>query len=121
MCSDAPIWQEETATAKNVALGSSGAVVPASFDELGDKIRKVKTGTIVPKAEVPPPPVPMDYNWARELGLIRKPASSARSCSTPGSPSRRCSGRTWASAACSRCSGSSGGCRPKPASSWRCV
>ena len=60
MCSDAPIWQEETATTKNVALGSSGAVVPASFDELGDKIREVytklvKAGTIVPKAEVPPP------------------------------------------------------------------
>ena len=30
---------------------------------------------IVPQAEVPPPTVPMDYNWARELGLIRKPAS----------------------------------------------
>ena len=39
---------EETATAKNAALGSS-------YDELGDKIHKVKTGTIVPKAEVPPP------------------------------------------------------------------
>ena len=72
---------EETATVKNAALGSSGAVVPASFDELGDKIRKVKTGTIVPKAEVPPPPVPMDYNWARERGLIRKPASFSTSIS----------------------------------------
>ena len=30
---------------------------------------------IVPQPEVPPPTVPMDYNWARELGLIRKPAS----------------------------------------------
>ena len=52
---------EETATAKNAALGGAGAVVPASFDELGDKIREVytklvKAGTIVPKAEVPPPP-----------------------------------------------------------------
>jgi len=27
------------------------------------------------KPEVTPPTVPMDYNWARELGLIRKPAS----------------------------------------------
>merc|ERR1712227_106064 len=71
---------EETATAKNSALAASGAVVPSSFDELGEKIRDVytqlvKNGVIVPKAEVPPPPVPMDYNWARELGLIRKPAS----------------------------------------------
>lgn len=29
----------------------------------------------MPKEEVVPPTVPMDYNWARELGLIRKPAS----------------------------------------------
>jgi len=35
----------------------------------------VEKGVIVPKAEVAPPTVPMDYNWARELGLIRKPAS----------------------------------------------
>ena len=35
----------------------------------------VQQGVIVPKVEVPPPTVPMDYNWARELGLIRKPAS----------------------------------------------
>jgi len=35
----------------------------------------VSKGVIVPKEEVAPPPVPMDYNWARELGLIRKPAS----------------------------------------------
>ena len=72
--------QEETATSKNAALAAAGAVVPASFDELGEKIRDVynklvQSGTIVPKAEIPPPPVPMDYNWARELGLIRKPAS----------------------------------------------
>ena len=32
-------------------------------------------------SEVPPPPVPMDYNWARELGLIRKPASFITSIS----------------------------------------
>jgi len=72
--------KEETATAKNSALAAAGAVVPSSFDELGEKIRDVyvdlvKKGTIVPKPEIPPPPVPMDYNWARELGLIRKPAS----------------------------------------------
>uniref|UniRef100_A0A3B3HLM1 ATP-citrate synthase n=1 Tax=Oryzias latipes TaxID=8090 RepID=A0A3B3HLM1_ORYLA len=39
------------------------------YDEL------VANGTIVPAQEVPPPTVPMDYSWARELGLIRKPAS----------------------------------------------
>jgi ATP citrate (pro-S)-lyase len=77
---------EETATSKNVALKAAGAEVPSSFDELGEAItvvyrRLVKSGTIVPKPEVPPPPVPMDYNWARELGLIRKPASFMSSIS----------------------------------------
>jgi len=72
--------KEETASAKNKALSDAGASVPTSFDELGEEIAKVYkklviAGTIVPKPEVSPPPVPMDYNWARELGLIRKPAS----------------------------------------------
>ncbi|XP_018318555.1 ATP-citrate synthase isoform X2 [Agrilus planipennis] len=71
---------KETATAKNEALKAAGAYVPESFDSLGDIINSVyqgllKKGIIKPKPEVPPPTVPMDYNWARELGLIRKPAS----------------------------------------------
>jgi len=41
----------------------------------------VHDGTIVVQAEVPPPTVPMDYAWARELGLIRKPASFMTSVS----------------------------------------
>lgn len=70
----------ETASAKNAALKEAGAYVPDSFDNLGDLIQTVyqklvQDGTIVPAPEVPPPTVPMDYNWARELGLIRKPAS----------------------------------------------
>ncbi|CAH2000171.1 unnamed protein product [Acanthoscelides obtectus] len=70
----------ETATAKNEALKAAGAYVPDSFDYLGDVIQNVfeqlvKQGIVVPAPEVPPPTVPMDYSWARELGLIRKPAS----------------------------------------------
>ncbi|MBN3296515.1 ACLY synthase, partial [Amia calva] len=70
----------ETAVAKNQALREAGAIVPRSFDELGDAIKTVcvdlvASGVIVPAQEVPPPTVPMDYSWARELGLIRKPAS----------------------------------------------
>ncbi|ROL03920.1 ATP-citrate synthase [Anabarilius grahami] len=70
----------ETAVAKNQALQEAGAFVPNSFDELGDVIKfvyddLVANGIIVPAQEVPPPTVPMDYSWARELGLIRKPAS----------------------------------------------
>lgn len=71
---------KETATAKNEALKVAGAHVPKSFDTLGDVIQNVyeqlvKEGIIHPAPEVPPPTVPMDYSWARELGLIRKPAS----------------------------------------------
>uniref|UniRef100_A0A9J8AUA3 ATP-citrate synthase n=1 Tax=Cyprinus carpio carpio TaxID=630221 RepID=A0A9J8AUA3_CYPCA len=70
----------ETALAKNKALEEAGAFVPKSFDELGDIIKSVydnlvAKGVIVPAKELPPPTVPMDYSWARELGLIRKPAS----------------------------------------------
>ncbi|KAI5619664.1 ATP-citrate synthase, partial [Silurus asotus] len=70
----------ETAVVKNMALQEAGVYVPKSFDELGDVIRTVydnlvASGVIVPAQEVPPPTVPMDYSWARELGLIRKPAS----------------------------------------------
>ncbi|XP_035389390.1 ATP-citrate synthase isoform X2 [Electrophorus electricus] len=70
----------ETAVAKNQALRDAGVFVPNSFDELGDIIRTVyddlvASGNIIPAQEVPPPTVPMDYSWARELGLIRKPAS----------------------------------------------
>ena len=35
----------------------------------------VSAGMIVPQPEKEPPTVPMDYKWAHELGLIRKPAS----------------------------------------------
>jgi ATP citrate (pro-S)-lyase len=70
----------ETATSKNAALKEAGAYVPDSFDTLGETIAAVynslvQSGAIVPVQEVPPPTVPMDYSWARELGLIRKPAS----------------------------------------------
>lgn len=70
----------ETAVAKNQALSEVGAIVPNNFDELGEVIKAVYDdlvvkGVIVPAQEVPPPTVPMDYSWARELGLIRKPAS----------------------------------------------
>ena len=102
------------------------AVVPPSFDELGDKIRKVKTGTIGGAAAPRPHGLQLGegaraHQETTRASVQASAMSAARSCSTPGSPSRRCSGRTWASAACSPCSGSSGDCRHTPASSWRCV
>lgn len=72
--------ERETALAKNKALKEAGAHVPTSFDYFGDTIAKVfrnmvSQGKIVPKPEVAPPTVPMDYNWARQLGLVRKPSN----------------------------------------------
>lgn len=63
----------EEAGAKNEALARHGAVVPASFDLLGQEIgavyqRLVAKGTIVPKPQLPPPKLPMDYDWA----MVRK-------------------------------------------------
>eukprot|EP01134_Creolimax_fragrantissima_P000835 CFRG0835T1 len=70
----------ETSVAKNKALKDSGAFVPSSFDDLGKTINKVytslvKDGTIVLGIEPPRPQIPIDYSWAQELGLIRKPTS----------------------------------------------
>lgn len=70
----------ETAAAKNGALRAAGAVVPKSFDAIGETINSVysqlvASGVIVPKPEPPVPKIPMDYSWAKRLGLIRKPAN----------------------------------------------
>lgn len=72
--------ESETASAKNAALAAAGAIVPENFDQFGKTIRQVYDklvgeGVIVPAAEVPVPKVPMDYAWAKNLGLIRKPAN----------------------------------------------
>ncbi|EDQ92123.1 uncharacterized protein MONBRDRAFT_35919 [Monosiga brevicollis MX1] len=76
----------ETAVAKNKALKEAGAIVPPSFDSLGDVLKEtydrlVSDGVIVPKPEPPPPRVPIDYKWAQELGLIRKQANFISSIS----------------------------------------
>ena len=69
----------ETAEAKNAALKEAGAVVPDSFDDYGDKIRKtyeklVARGTIKPTPDVPTPKFPADYSRAMKEGAVRKPA-----------------------------------------------
>lgn len=70
----------ETAASKNAAMRAAGFVVPDTFEDLPKVLRAtyeslVAKGTIVPEAEVPPPNIPLDYNWARELGMVRKPAA----------------------------------------------
>jgi len=71
--------QSETARAKNAALAEAGAHVPENFFEFGNKIREVYTklvnaGVLIPAPEPEPPKIPMDYAWAKRLGLVRKPA-----------------------------------------------
>ena len=70
----------ETAEAKNKAMAAAGFIVPDTFEELPQVLREtyddlVASGTIVPQQERDPPVIPMDYKWAQELGLIRKPAA----------------------------------------------
>eukprot|EP01125_Pyxidicula_operculata_P001339 TRINITY_DN11233_c0_g1_i1.p1 TRINITY_DN11233_c0_g1~~TRINITY_DN11233_c0_g1_i1.p1 ORF type:complete len:1090 (-),score=286.41 TRINITY_DN11233_c0_g1_i1:387-3656(-) len=78
--------EKETAIAKNAALAQAGAVIPKNFNELGRDIKRVyqslvKSGVIVPKPEVEKPRIPVDYSWAQELGMIRKPKSFISSVS----------------------------------------
>ncbi|KAI8818369.1 citrate synthase-like protein [Fimicolochytrium jonesii] len=70
----------ETAEAKNRALKAAGVIVPDTFEDLPAALEEVyrkltSNKTIVPRAEPPVPKIPIDYSWAQELGLIRKPAS----------------------------------------------
>lgn len=76
----------ETSVAKNQALKDAGALVPDNFIEFGTLIRKtydslVDAGTLVPAAEIEAPKIPMDYQWAKRLGLVRKPAAFISSIS----------------------------------------
>jgi len=71
--------ERETADAKNQALRAAGAVVPNSFDDFDAKIRQtyerlVEEGKLVPKPDVEPKRIPVDYAVALKEGLIRRPA-----------------------------------------------
>ncbi|KAJ3385980.1 citrate synthase [Entophlyctis sp. JEL0112] len=70
----------ETAEAKNAALREAGVIVPDTFEDMPDALQElyealVKNGTIAVGKEPEVPKIPIDYAWAQELGLIRKPAS----------------------------------------------
>jgi ATP citrate (pro-S)-lyase len=71
---------KETADAKNRAMREAGLIVPDTFEDLPQVLKDtydvlVSKGTIRPAPEREPPVIPMDYKWAQELGLIRKPAA----------------------------------------------
>ena len=70
----------ETAEAKNNAMREAGFIVPTTFEDLPEVLKEtydklVARGEIVEKEEVAPPQIPIDYKWAQELGLVRKPAA----------------------------------------------
>ncbi|KAF9976492.1 citrate synthase [Actinomortierella ambigua] len=70
----------ETADAKNRALRAGGIIVPDTFEKLPLVLSQtyqslVKKGVITPRPEPETPKIPIDYSWAQELGLVRKPAS----------------------------------------------
>ncbi|KAI0219284.1 ATP citrate lyase subunit 1, partial [Massospora cicadina] len=70
----------ETADAKNAALREAGAIVPETFEDMPKSLdvvyrKLVQDGTIVPRPEPETPKIPIDYAWAVELGLVRKPAA----------------------------------------------
>ncbi|KAH7039954.1 CoA-ligase [Microdochium trichocladiopsis] len=72
--------QLETAVVKNKMMKEAGIHVPDTFEDLPATIKTVydklvADGTIVPEPEPVVPKIPMDYSWAQELGLIRKPAA----------------------------------------------
>ncbi|MBN2283895.1 MAG: ATP citrate synthase [Deltaproteobacteria bacterium] len=68
----------ETADAKNRALKKEGAIVPASFDDFGVKIRETfqdlrKRGVISAREEEEVPRVPIDLDKVLKEGSVRKP------------------------------------------------
>ena len=76
----------QTADAKNKALKLAGAIVPSNFNDFVLQISNVfetlvTSGVIVKQPEPTTPIVPMDYAWAKNLGLIRKPTSFVSSIS----------------------------------------
>merc|ERR1719284_8675 len=61
-------------------MKEAGIHVPDSFDKLPDMIsqvykERVEAGVIVERPEGETPQVPMDYTWAKKLGMVRKPAN----------------------------------------------
>ncbi|KAF2761614.1 ATP-citrate synthase (ATP-citrate (pro-S-)-lyase) [Pseudovirgaria hyperparasitica] len=72
--------QLETANMKNKSMKEAGIFVPETFEDMPAMLAEVyqgllKKGIIKPAAEPIVPKIPIDYSWAQELGLIRKPAA----------------------------------------------
>lgn len=55
--------------------------MPDSFVELGDTIKQayeslIMVGTLVPAPKLDPPKIPLDFAWAKHLGLVRRRANN---------------------------------------------
>ena len=67
---------KETATAKNQYLKDIGVHVPSSFEELPEMLTEAFNKLDIQDGVEPEvPQIPMDYQWAVQLGLVRKPAN----------------------------------------------
>ncbi len=68
---------KETAQAKNKALKEAGVVVPNSFDDYGEKIRKTfeKLDLKTTETDETIPPIPEDYKQLKAEGKVRKPTN----------------------------------------------
>jgi ATP citrate (pro-S)-lyase len=72
--------QLETANMKNKSMKEAGFFVPDTFEDMPAVLssvyqKLVNQGHVKPAVEPVPPKIPIDYSWAQELGLIRKPAA----------------------------------------------
>lgn len=70
----------ESAENKNNALKEAGIIVPNSFEELEPTIKQtfqtlIQEKKIILQPEPIPPTLPLDYQHALKLGLIRKPTN----------------------------------------------
>ena len=76
IAADVPQFRSACAQGKNAALKEAGAIVPESFEGLGDTIagvyqRLVSDGVITPRPEPTPPSVPQDLAAAKKAGKAR--------------------------------------------------
>lgn len=70
----------ETAKSKNAAMKAAGFYVPETFEDMPEVLaelyeKMVAKGELSRITEPEVPKIPIDYSWAQELGLIRKPAA----------------------------------------------
>jgi ATP citrate (pro-S)-lyase len=67
-------------------LRDAGCFVPNNFQEFGNLIgcvyrQMVDDGIIIPVEDIEPPQVPVDFNWAKKIGMVRKSSTFMSSIS----------------------------------------